>query len=480
LSPDAPICVDLDGTLVRSDTLVEGVLVLGPGLGLIAALRRLHGGGRAAFKAFVAAEADLDAALLPYNLRLLDWLRARKLAGHRLILVTAADIRTARAVADHLGIFDDIIASDGVRNNKAAAKAAILVERFGRGGFIYVGDHRSDLPVWQASGGGVTVNARPGIVAAARKLVPLEAEIDDRVPLAGSVLRALRPYQWVKNALVFVPIFTAHTIGQTAEWLGALAMFVAFCAAASGIYLLNDLVDLAADRRHPRKRARPLASGDLPAGLAVALSAILLVIGFGIAALNGVAAIILLYAVVSLAYSFQLKHMPLIDVFALAFLYTIRLFGGGAATGHALSLWLLAFSSFIFLSLALVKRVEELSELGRKAGSTTLRRGYYASDANILQLFGCCASFASCIVLALFVQNESMSDRYAWPALLWGIVPLMLFWQCRLWLSTARGYMHDDPIIYAARDWVSWLVAILAFAILTEAGSGSIVRMLTP
>jgi 4-hydroxybenzoate polyprenyltransferase len=172
--------------------------------------------------------------------------------------------------------------------------------------------------------------------------------------------------------------------------------------------------------------------------------------------------------------------MPLIDVFVLAFLYTIRLFGGGAATGHALSLWLLAFSSFIFLGLALVKRVEELNELGRKAGSTTPRRGYYASDANILQLFGCCASFASCIVLALFVQNESMSDRYAWPALLRAIVPLMLFWQCRLWLSTARGDMHDDPVIYAAGDWVSWLVAILAFAILTEAGSGSIVRMLTP
>lgn len=465
-----PICVDLDGTLVRTDTLIEGVLALGPGRRLVQAAALL-GGPRAAFKAFVAREADLDPALLPYNETLLAWLREQKACGRRLLLATAADLQIAQAVADYLGLFDEVIASDGVRNNKGAAKATALAERWGSGKFTYVGNGRDDLAVWREAGTGVTVNAPASVVAAARRSVALETSIDDRPSLIRAASRAIRPYQWVKNLLVFVPIVTAHALGELSAWIGAAIMFAAFSAAASGVYLINDLSDLAGDRNHARKRHRPLASGALPILAGAALAPALLAAGLALGAAAGALGVVLTYIALSLGYSLKLKEMPLVDIFILAGLYTIRLLGGGVATGHTLSLWLLGFSSFIFLSLALVKRVAELRALNELLpGFAALRRGYYLSDLPMLQLFGCAASFSSCIVLALFVQDQVVTQHAA-SVLLWGIVPLLLFWQCRLWLSTARGYMHDDPIIYAAHDWVSWLVALTCAATLTVASS---------
>ncbi len=413
--------------------------------------------------------AALDPALLPYNEWLVAYLREQKAVGRRLVLATAADMSMARAVADHLGLFDEVIASNGADNLKGAAKAAALVRRFGAKGFAYAGDSRADLAVWAAARRGITVNAAPRVAAAARKATAIEAEIADRPSLFRAALRAMRPYQWVKNLLVFVPIFTAHVVTDISAWIGALGMFAAFCAAASAIYILNDLFDLGADRRHASKRNRPLASGALPLGRGGVLAGLLLCLGLGLAAVDGTLGVILLYAAASLGYSIRLKELPLVDVFLLAGLYTARLFGGGEATGHRLSLWLLCFSSFLFLSLALVKRVEELTGPGGTGGGRASRRGYVAGDAAILQIFGCAAAFASCVVLTLFVQSETAMQQYASPGLLWGTVPLMLFWQCRLWLSTARGYMHVDPIIYATRDWVSWLVAVGLLLILSAA-----------
>ena len=317
------------------------------------------------------------------------------------------------------------------------------------------------------------------MAAAARKTVPIEAEIDDRCPFFGAALRTMRPYQWVKNLLVFVPIFTAHALDDMHAWLAAAGMFAAFCAAASAVYILNDLFDLEADRRHATKRSRPMASGDLPLTTAAAIAAGLLLLGLGLAWLDGTIGVVLVYIAASLGYSVKLKELPLVDVFLLAGLYTIRLYGGGEATGYALSLWLLAFSSFLFLSLALVKRVGELTTLGQSGGRLAARRGYSVADAPILQTFGCAAAFSSCVVLALFVQSEWVLQRYSSPGLLWGTVPLMLFWQCRLWLSVSRGYMHADPIIYASRDWVSWLIAA-ALAAAPVGGQGRHDQSLSP
>jgi 4-hydroxybenzoate polyprenyltransferase len=271
----------------------------------------------------------------------------------------------------------------------------------------------------------------------------------------------MQPYQWVKNALCLVPPVAATDFQSLTSWAGALLVAVAFCLVASAIYLVNDISDLAADRAHPRKRRRPFASGALPLAAGLVLSPLLLLAGGVLAWSAGALAPVLIYVVLSLAYNIWLKEQPLIDVFVLSALYTIRLFGGGEASGHPVSLWLLGFSSFLFLSLAFIKRVSELQAMrvaGVGAGGRPVRRGYMVEDLAILQVCGCAATFSSAIVLALYVQSAAASLAYANPAMLFAVIPLLLFWQCRLWLSTARGYMHDDPIVYAARDWVSWAV----------------------
>lgn len=465
-----PLCVDLDGTLVRTDTLVEGLLVLGGSLRL-SALLAPAARGRAALKARVAELSPPDPALLPYNQGMLDYIRSQRAAGRHIVLATASNEATARLIADHLGLFDEVIASSPARNLKGPAKAAALVERFGRGGFVYAGDHRADLPVWAAAAAAVMVDVAPAV--AARVSVPVEHRIADRPAMAATLLRAMRPHQWVKNVLVFVPIFTAGALGDWPSWGGGLLAFAAFCAAASGIYLVNDLLDLSADRAHPTKRLRPFAAGavDLSAGMGLAV--LLLLLGGVLGWLGGVLGIVVAYGVLSMAYSLRLKRLPLVDVFTLAGLYTVRMVGGGEATGHSLSLWLLAFASFLFLSLALVKRVAEVMDSSRRSSNAIAGRGYGPGDLLILQLFGVSAAFSSSLVLALYVQNEALTRQLGSSALLWGIVPLVLLWNCRIWLATARGHMHHDPILYAVRDRVTWAIAVCVAGLMLAARGGA-------
>jgi 4-hydroxybenzoate polyprenyltransferase len=243
-------------------------------------------------------------------------------------------------------------------------------------------------------------------------------------------------------------------------WARALLTFASFCATASGIYLINDIVDVEADRQHPRKRRRPLASGALPLRTGLVTAPLLLMAGLGAAALAGVAWIVALYAVTSVLYSFWFKRRQLADVFVLSMLYTIRLFAGGEATDHRVTMWLLAFSTFLFLALAMVKRVGELVVLDA-AGRESQGREYASEDIPLLTMMGVASTFASTLVFALYIQDQALAGTYASPWLLWLNLPLILFWQCRIWLSTSRGYMHDDPIVYAARDWVSRVVAAL-------------------
>ncbi len=461
-----PLCVDLDGTLLRTDSLVEGLIAAGAALrfgALLGAAVR----GRAALKARVAELAPPDPALLPYNQALLDYIRSQRAVGRRIVLTTAASEATARLISEHLGLFDEVIASSAVRNLKGPAKAAALVERFGRGGFVYAGDHRADLPVWADAAAAVMVDVAPAV--AARVRVPVEHRIADRPVQVRALLRAMRPHQWVKNILVFVPIFTAGALGHGPSWAGGLLAYAAFCATASGIYLVNDLLDLSADRAHPTKRMRPFAAGvvSLPAGMALAVA--LLTGGALVGWLGGILGIVVAYAIASTAYSLRLKRLPLVDVFTLAGLYTVRMIGGGEATGHSLSLWLLAFAGFLFLSLALVKRVAELLD-GARAGSGLLAgRGYGPGDLAMLQLFGVCAAFCSSLVLALYVQNESTQAHVSGAGLLWLMVPLVLLWNCRIWLATARGYMNQDPILYAVRDRVTWAIGASVMALMLAA-----------
>lgn len=461
-----PLCVDLDGTLVRSDTLVESLFVglHRPGIWVPILRSSLH--GRAALKQKVAELAPVDAAQLPYNEELLDYLRVEKSRGRELVLATAADRVTAEAVSAHLQLFDSVLASDGMTNLKGESKAAALVELFGDRGFVYAGNDRNDLAVWAHASAAVVVNAGSAIAAQAARSAPLEAHMRPKQSQLRSVLKALRPYQWVKNFLVLVPIATAHALADPVAWAGAAWAFAAFCATASGVYVINDLSDLKADRLHKRKRHRPFASGALSPFLGLAIAGVCLIAGAIFGAVSGALPLVLLYAATSLSYSLWLKVLPLVDVFLLAGLYSLRLFAGGEATGHQVSLALLGFSGFFFLGLAFVKRVSEMMTM---TSGKAARRGYAASDLSILQIMSVASGFTAVVVLAQFVQNEATSQRYASPALLWCTVPLMLFWQCRIWLSTARGYMHDDPIVYAAKDWASWLVAIAVFATLVIA-----------
>jgi 4-hydroxybenzoate polyprenyltransferase len=474
-----PLVVDLDGSLVRSDTLLECfVVALRHPIKLARAIVTLRR-GKAALKAALAEIAALDPALLPYNRELLAFLRDERARGRSLILATAADSRIALGVARHLGLFDVVLASDGTVNLAGGAKLAAIQKALAGRDFTYIGDEERDLAVWREAASAITVDASPRLEHAVKLVVPIERSFRRELPRRAALIRAMRPHQWVKNLLVFVPIVTARAVGDLAGWGEAILMFTAFSLMASGIYLINDLCDLAADRQHPKKSARPFASGALPLSIGLVVAPLLVFDGAVIGYAAGCLQVLAVYAALSLGYSFYLKSQPLVDVFILASLYTIRLIGGGVASGYNVSLWLLAFSSFLFLSLAIVKRVAELQALANRERRGPARletvdgrqhkvagRGYLASDSHILELMGVAASFVTSLVLALYVQSEIMPAGDHRPTLAWGIVPLILFWQCRLWLATMRGQMHHDPILFAARDWVSWVVTIASFALL--------------
>jgi 4-hydroxybenzoate polyprenyltransferase/phosphoserine phosphatase len=474
-----PLYVDLDGCLIRTDLLVESFLFAARRVDIWLRLPLWLARGKAHLKAQLAARAEIDPALLPYNASLVNYLRAERQKGRRIVLATASHRHLAEAVATHLGCFDAVIASDETSNLRGLRKLeAIRANQGNDDPFCYAGNDRTDLVIWRAAHRAVIVNAPRRVAAIASKHTEVEFAVEDRPPPLKHLFRALRPHQWIKNFLIFIPLLASGAFFDVEGWVNALLAFAAFSATASGIYILNDLADINADRKHPRKRLRPFASGAVQPALGIVAAIGLLGGGLILAAHIGATtlALIIVYAVTSIAYSLYLKEQPLVDVFTLSFLYNVRLFVGGEATAYRVSLWLLGFAFFLFLGLALIKRVTELraSEL-MPANKQIPNRGYYPSDVLILGLMGVAASFTSSIVLALYLQDRSAQAIYANPVLLWPLVPLLLFWQCRLWLSTQRGYMHDDPIIYSARDWVSWLVAGIAGALIALAHQRGII-----
>lgn len=464
-----PLCVDLDGTLLKNDSLHEAMVFIG--------LQRWRNvlqmplwllKGRANLKREIGLRWSFDPAQLPYNEGVLAYLRKQRADGRAIILTTAADEKVAQRIAAHLRLFDEVIASDGMTNLRGPTKASALSRRFGKGGFIYAGNDAPDLHVWEAAAGAVIVNGSAALKRESERRFRVEQVIDEHDGPYKPAIRALRPFQWIKNLLVFVPLLLAGDLQNFTAWQSTFAMMAAFCAVASAIYLLNDMGDLAADRAHPRKRSRPFASGELSVMTGLLIIPPLVALGLGLGIWSGGWPSLVLYAALSFAYTMRLKELLLVDVFVLTALYTVRLYGGSEASGYAVSLWLLGFSLFLFLSLALIKRVSELSRLELASQEKTERRGYIVQDLPILQMLGISSTFASAVVLSLYIQSEMASDLYQRPTILWGLLPLLLFWQCRLWLSTARGSMHDDPLVYAARDPISWCVflgvAALMFA----------------
>jgi 4-hydroxybenzoate polyprenyltransferase/phosphoserine phosphatase len=461
-----PLCVDLDGTLARTDLLAESLVVLlkrNPLYIFVCLLWLSRGKGY--LKEQIAKRVTIDVGILPYNDRLVDYLRNEQRSGRDLYLCTASNEQFANQIAAHFGIFNGVMASNGALNLRGRHKADALASRFGEQGFDYCGNDLTDVPVWKRAHAAIVVGNKK-IASAARAVNQQIILFDEaRAPLM-TVFKAMRVYQWCKNALVFLPLLASHQFTDKSAILSATIAFFAFSFCASSVYLLNDMLDLDADRRHIRKRNRPFASGKLALSFGVALTCVLLALTATLAMLlpTKFVQVLCLYFALTLAYSFTLKRMMLVDVFSLAALYTARILAGGAAGQIPLSYWLILFSVSIFLSLAMVKRYTELNLILKEGKSAAAGRGYLTQDLTILQSFGTAAGYTAALVLALYMNSSDVQVLYHHQSALWALFGLMLFWISRVWMVAFRGQMHDDPIVFALKDKVSLCVIIACFA----------------
>ncbi|PVX82296.1 4-hydroxybenzoate polyprenyltransferase [Paraburkholderia unamae] len=452
--------------MIRSDVLIESGFAYfkSAPLRFYRPLVWLARGGKPALKAGLAESTNVDVTVLPYDPQVIDWLKEERQAGRELVLATATHERYARAIADHLGLFDQTFATaDGV-NLSSHRKREKLVAEFGEKNFDYAGNSHDDVAVWQSAARAYVVNPSSGVERAARKIGNVESVIESRPPMLKTLSKSLRLHQWLKNLLIFVPLLAAHKLDRPELVIAALLAFVAFGLCASSVYLLNDLLDLEDDRHHPTKRKRPFASGALPLTWGIALFPVLLACAFALTALFlplRFGAVLVGYYVLTLAYSMYLKRQVMVDVVVLAMLYTIRIVAGSAAIGAHLTFWLLAFSMFIFLSLALVKRYAELHSMQARGLVKTRGRGYVLSDLPLISSLGTASGYLSVLVLAMYIQDGNTAKLYRHAQVIWLACPLLLYWVSRTWIIAHRGLMHDDPIVFAARDRVSLAVVAL-------------------
>ena len=473
LSTAPPLCVDLDGTLLRTDLLLESLFALLKRNFLYATLLPLWLlKGKAHFKQQIADRVEIDAKCLPYHTLFLEWLQDQHAQGRRLILATASNRKFAAAVADHLGIFESVLASDAAHNLSGRAKLRQLEQRLKGGDFDYAGDARVDLPLWKQARQALLVNPQRGVQRAAERHGNVAQVFDDRSAVWKPALKALRPHQWAKNLLVFVPLVLAHQVLELGPLSQAAVAFAALSLCASSVYLLNDLLDLAEDRQRPSKARRPFAAGTLSIWYGIALIPLLLAGAFACAWWLSLefAGMLALYYAVTLAYSLALKQFALVDVLTLTGLYLLRILAGAVAVSAPVSFWLLAFSLFLFLSLALIKRFTELKNLPRHSGGQLAGRGYFAEDLETLAQFGSASAYTSVLVLALYINSDVVAANYTYPQLLWLLCPLLLYLLLRLWLLARRGKMLEDPVWFVLQDRVCLLTALAGFGLLYMAG----------
>ena len=461
-----PIVVDLDGTLIHSDVLVESsfAFLKSAPLRFYQLINWFANGGKSVLKSRLAENAKLDVTVLPYDKQVIAWLSEERAAGRTLALATASHEHFAARIAEHLGIFDKVFATSEKVNLSAHNKRDQLVAEYGEKGFDYVGNSRDDVSVWRAADRAYVVNPLTGVERAARKHGNVERVFENRPPPLKVWAKSLRLHQWLKNLLLFVPLLAGHHIASLQLVTLALVAFLTFGMCASSVYLLNDLLDLEDDRHHPVKCHRPLASGAMPLIWGVIHVPVLLVVAFAISWAFlpwRFCAVLLGYYGLTLAYSIALKRQVMIDVVVLAALYTTRIIAGAAAITVHLTFWLLAFSMFLFLSLALVKRYAELHAM-QKDGRVNMRgRGYLPGDLPLISSLGAASGYLSVLVLALYIQDPETATLYRYPQAIWLSCPLLLYWISRTWIITHRGNMNDDPIVFAARDLTSLVVVAL-------------------
>jgi 4-hydroxybenzoate polyprenyltransferase len=460
--PPPPLCLDVDGTLTAARPAHEQLLwFVKHAPRTLLSLLSGRGARRAAFWSAVATGSRIAVESLPYREELIDWLRAERAGGRRIVLLTNNDRRTAERIAEHLGIFDEVLDAQPLARDAATDWRAALLARFGSGGFDYVTANPTDEAVWSVARGTVVIGGSELAGQVARHSTVLRVFTPPRHSWR-IWLRAMRLHQWVKNVLVFVPALLAHTFFSAAILREALLAFLAFGLCASSVYICNDLLDLDSDRRHFRKRRRPFAAATLSVRDGLTAAALLLIAAAAVALITGrtFAIALALYYALTWAYSLRLKRIALLDVMILAGLYTIRIIGGAAATGVALSFWLLAFSVFIFLSLGFVKRYAELEVAARSHRLVGHARGYGSDDLPVILSLGTASGYCSIVVIAVYINSADSMVLYRHHQALWLICPLLLFWISRIWMLTARGHMNDDPVVFALRDRVSLLLVL--------------------
>lgn len=455
--------VDLDGTLIRSDLFFESILIFLKQkpfnfLQLIVWLIK----GRSIAKTMVARNVDLEVENLPYETELIEYIKLKRTQGCQVILATASHWFYARKVAAHLGLFDEVMATNAKYNLKSTKKLKKIRKRANGEPFAYAGDSVADRPIWKAATANIHVNAKKSDIDLSVSQNKLEKVINSRPSTIKYFIKGMRIHQYAKNALIFVPLITSHSYSDAALVLAVLLGFICFSLCASGVYFLNDLLDLTADRQHPTKRNRPLASGNLSLIAGVIGSLCLPVLAFCIAFLFlpfNFVIILAIYFIITNFYSFYLKRLSTADVIALAVLFTLRVIAGAAAIGVVPSSWLLAFSVFVFVSLAYLKRYIEVSAMSKEKGKAE-GRGYAYADSESIFTLGVSNSTASILVLALYISSSDISTHYPSPQILWLLCLLMLFWTNRLWIGARRGKINDDPVLFALKDSVSRLILI--------------------
>ena len=462
-----PLVVDMDGTLIKVDSLHEAFIQLSSKKPLCAlrAVLKLNQ-SRAAFKAAIADHILPDSGMMPVDDFVLEAIKQARTKGRKVYLATAADLRFAETIANSICKFDGIFASENGINLKGQAKADRLIAAFGVRGFDYIGNDASDIPAWRAARTALVSGAPPGLMRRLRTEFPTMLTLSESRRSIGSYVRALRPHQWLKNALVALPTFAAHDFSAGGLSRVLLAL-VSFSLAASTVYLVNDMLDLHHDRAHSQKRHRPLAAGLIPLSHGVGLLGVTAALSVALALLlpRTFTMVLGTYFVLSVSYSLYLKRKLMIDVVTLAALYGSRVLAGGAVTGIALSHWLVGFCFFIFLSLALVKRTAEMIALPAANNVNIKGRGYRREDLQTIPALTAASGFISVLVLALYIASTEVSALYRYPELLWGVCVILVYWLGRIYFLAGRGEMHQDPVIFAATDRISLLAGALMVAI---------------
>ena len=459
-----PLCVDLDGTLIRTDSLIETTALFIKQRFLMTTLFPFWlMGGRSRFKDEIAARTELDAAYLPYEVIVLDAIRKARAAGRKVILCTGANYRYAQAVADHLKLFDDVIASSASNNLTGTKKQQALTEQFGKGGYDYIGNDSKDIPAFLHARRSYLVSPTPSLRRKQSSLPKAQIMVPAKMPSPGVYISQLRLHQWLKNILIFMALLSSQNFDNIEAILAASIGFIAFGFCASSVYILNDLMDLPVDRRHPRKKKRPFASGSIPSHHGLLLIPVLAGTGFALASFLPVEflLILVLYYFISFNYNLWAKNLAVLDTLFLAGLYTLRVIAGAAAISVVPSFWLLAFSMFFFLSLAMAKRYAELINLDLDSKKHIPGRQYSKVDLYTIMSQGAASGYASILVLALYINSDEVLNNYSHPEVIWLTCPLLLYWINKLWLNSQRGEMYDDPLVWAIENRVSRSITVI-------------------